>query len=156
MIEKTCAKYWEFLINNFMNELIKLSESDYLSDEEMETLYSLGYYLFCCGKYDEAKDVFYRLTAYSPYTAHYWRALGAVNQQKKDYAAALAAYDMAIANDEKDIISRVYRAESEILSGFAEAGLKDLEEAAKIGSEDPDSAAWVNRAKLIIRLHKQP
>jgi type III secretion system low calcium response chaperone LcrH/SycD len=156
MIEKTYAKYMELLINNFMNELIKLSESDYLSDEEMETLYSLGYNLFSCGKYDEAKDVFYRLTAYAPYTAHYWRAVGAVNQQKKNYTEAIAAYDMAIANDGKDIVSYVYRAESKILSGFAGAGLKDLEEAAKIGSEDPHSAAWVNHAKLIIRRHKQP
>ena len=116
-IENTAAQYLEFMIHGFMNGLITLQELEGISDEEMETIYALGYNFFTYGKYDAAKDIFTGLTAYAPYTAHYWRALGAVNQQLKDYPEAIAAYDRAIANDEADVVSVVYRGESQILMG---------------------------------------
>lgn len=155
MIETTAAKYLEFMIHNFMNGLITLLELEGISDEEMETIYALGYNYFICGKYPAAKDIFTILTAYAPYTAHYWRALGAVNQQMKNYTEALAAYDMAIANDEYDVVSYVYRAESQILSGNMEDGLRDLDQVVKIGATIPQWEPWVKRAKLLLRLHKQ-
>ena len=153
-IEQTAAGYLEFMIHGFMNGLITLQELEGISDHEMETIYALGYNFFTYGKYDAAKDVFSGLTAYAPYTAHYWRALGAVNQQLKDYAEAIAAYDMAVANDETDVVSFVYRGESNILSGNVEAGLEDLERVLQIGSSYPEFAPWVQRAHLLISLHR--
>lgn len=155
MIETTTAKYLEFMIHNYMNGLITLLELEGISDSDMETIYALGYNFFTCGKYAAAKDIFVGLTAYAPYTTHYWRALGAVNQQMKNYAEAIAAYDMAVANDETDVVSYHYRGESQILSGNVEAGLRDLEEVVKIGARYPKWEAWVKRAKLLLRLHKQ-
>ena len=152
-IENTAAQYLEFMIHGFMNGLITLQELEGISDEEMETIYALGYNFFTYGKYDAAKDIFTGLTAYAPYTAHYWRALGAVNQQMKDYVEAIAAYDMAIANDENDVVSYVYRGESQILSSNVEAGLKDLDKVLQIGSQYPQFAPWVQRSELLIRLH---
>ena len=73
----------------------------------------------------------------------------------KNYAEAIAAYDMAIANDGKDIVSYVYRAESQILSGNIEASLTDLKEVVKIGAGNPQWDPWVKRAELLLRLHKQ-
>jgi type III secretion system low calcium response chaperone LcrH/SycD len=154
-IENTAAQYLEFMIHGFMNGLITLQELEGISDEEMETIYALGYNFFTYGKYDAAKDIFTGLTAYAPYTAHYWRALGAVNQQMKDYAEAIAAYDMAIANDESDVVSYVYRGESQILSGNVEAGLGDLDRVLQIGGDYPQFAAWVERSRLLIGLHTQ-
>ena len=153
-IENTAAQYLEFMIHGFMNGLITLQELEGISDEEMETIYALGYNFFTYGKYDAAKDIFTGLTAYAPYTAHYWRALGAVNQQMKDYAEAIAAYDMAIANDEADVVSYVYRGESNILSGSVEAGLEDLERVLAIGGDYPEFGAWVQRSELLIGLHR--
>ena len=153
-IENTAAQYLEFMIHGFMNGLITLQELEGISDEEMETIYALGYNFFTYGKYDAAKDIFTGLTAYAPYTAHYWRALGAVNQQMKDYAEAIAAYDMAIANDETDVVSYVYRGESQILSGNVEAGLTDLERVLQIGGDYPQFAPWVSRSDLLLRLHR--
>ncbi len=152
-IENTAAQYLEFMIHGFMNGLITLQELEGISDEEMETIYALGYNFFTYGKYDAAKDIFTGLTAYAPYTAHYWRALGAVNQQMKDYAEAIAAYDMAIANDENDVVSYVYRGESQILSANVDAGLQDLKKVLQIGSAYPQFAPWVQRSELLIRLH---
>ena len=121
----------------------------------METIYALGYNFFTYGKYDAAKDIFTGLTAYAPYTAHYWRALGAVNQQLKDYQEAIAAYDMAIANDEQDVVSYVYRGESQILARNVPAGLDDLQTVLQVGGAMPAYAPWVQRAELLLSLHMQ-
>jgi len=155
-IENTAAQYLEFMIHGFMNGLITLQELEGISDEEMETIYALGYNFFTYGKYDAAKDIFTGLTAYAPYTAHYWRALGAVNQQLKDYTEAIAAYDMAIANDEMDVVSYVYRGESQILSGNPEAGLEDLHRVLQVGGAYPAFGAWVQRSELLLSLHDNP
>jgi type III secretion system low calcium response chaperone LcrH/SycD len=153
-IEQTAALYLEFMIHGFMNGLITLQELEGINDEEMETIYALGYNFFTYGKYDAAKDIFSGLTAYAPYTSHFWRALGAVNQQLKDYAEAIASYDMAIANDERDVVSFVYRGESYILSGNVDAGLKDLNNVVAMGGDFPEFAAWVQRSRLLLGLHK--
>jgi type III secretion system low calcium response chaperone LcrH/SycD len=152
-IEHTAAQYLEFMIHGFMNGLITLQELEGISDEEMETIYALGYNFFTYGKYDAAKDIFTGLTAYAPYTSHYWRALGAVNQQMKDYTEAIAAYDMAIANDETDIVSFVYRGESQILSGNVDAGLEDLRNVMNFGMQYPEYLPWVQRSELLLSLH---
>lgn len=153
-IENTAGRYLEFMIHGFMNGLITLQELEGISEEEMETIYALGYNFFTYGKYDAAKDIFTGLTAYAPYTAHYWRALGAVNQQLKDYPEAIAAYDMAVANDETDVVSYVYRGESQILSGNVPAGLQDLETVVQIGGNYPEYTPWVQRSNLLLKIHR--
>ncbi|MGA2933771.1 MAG: tetratricopeptide repeat protein [Methanomicrobiales archaeon] len=154
-METAAARYLEFMVNDYYNRLMALLDLEDLSDEDLETLYALGYNFFTYGKYQAAKDIFVRLTAIAPYTAFYWRALGAVNQQMKNYAEAIAAYNMAIANDEADIVSYVYRGESQILSGNIEAALKDFEKVLKIGANDSQTEPWVKRAHLLINIHKQ-
>ena len=154
-IEATAANYLEFMIHGFMNGLITLQELEGISDEEMEMIYALGFNFFTYGKYDAAKDIFTGLTAYAPYTAHYWRALGAVNQQLKDYQEAIAAYDMAIANDEFDVVSYVYRGESQLLARNRDAGLHDLQIVIQLGADAPQLGAWVQRAELLLKLNQQ-
>ena len=154
-IEATAANYLEFMIHGFMNGLITLQELEGISDEEMEMIYALGFNFFTYGKYDAAKDIFTGLTAYAPYTAHYWRALGAVNQQLKDYQEAIAAYDMAIANDEFDVVSYVYRGESQLLARNRDAGLHDLQTVIQLGADAPQFGAWVQRAELLLKLNQQ-
>ena len=154
-IEAPAANYLEFMIHGFMNGLITLQELEGISDEEMEMIYALGFNFFTYGKYDAAKDIFTGLTAYAPYTAHYWRALGAVNQQLKDYQEAIAAYDMAIANDEFDVVSYVYRGESQLLARNRDAGLHDLQTVIQLGADAPQFGAWVQRAELLLKLNQQ-
>ena len=158
MIEPTSARYLEFMIHGFFNGLINLKQNlldaESLSDQDLETIYALGYYLFTYGKYEDAKDIFTGLTAYAPYTAYFWRALGAVNQQIKDYDEAIDAYDMAIANDPEDVVSYVYRAESKFLSGKKKDGLTDLLKVMEIGANKPQFSVWVQRARLLISLNK--
>jgi type III secretion system low calcium response chaperone LcrH/SycD len=128
---------------------------DGITDEEMETIYALGYNYFTLGSYEAAREIFIGLTAYAPYTAHYWRALGAVNQQLKDYLEAIAAYDMAIANDETDVVSYMYRGESQLLSDNLDAAIQDFEQVVQIGSAFPQFEPWVTRSKLLLDIHKK-
>lgn len=152
-IETSAGQYLEFMIHGFMNGLITLQELEGINDEEMETIYALGYNFFTYGKYEAAKDIFTGLTAYAPYTSHYWRALGAVAQQVKEYADAIAAYDMAIANDPNDVVSYVYRGECQILSGNADAGMDDLKKVLEVGGQYPEYQPWMQRSELLLRLH---
>lgn len=153
-IESTAATYLEFMIHGFMNGLITLQELEGINDEEMETIYALGYNFFTYGKYEAAKDIFTGLTAYAPYTAHYWRALGAVSQQLKEYIEAIASYDMAVANDETDLVSLVYRGEAKILAGDIGGGVEDLQDVVQRSPQYPEHAAWAQRAELLIGLHQ--
>ena len=156
-MDTTAVRYLEYLIHRFYDGLLLLKEFEGLDDDEFETVYALGYNYFTYGKYEAAKDIFTGLTAYAPYTASYWRALGAVKQQLKDYAQAIAAYDMAIANDEEDIVSYIYRGESHILSGNVESGLENFERVLKIEREHqiPEFEPWVKRSKLLLSVHKR-
>ena len=149
------------MINNYLinrDKLIKnlfksVNTFDLLS-EDLEIMYAFGYYLFTVGKYEMAQEIFYGLTGCAPYESSYWRALGAVNQQLKNYVEAIAAYDLAIANDPNDIICYVYRAESQFLLGKKEAGLADLTRVLELESVAPQLSPWVQRAKLLLRLNQ--
>lgn len=149
----TAAGYLEHMIHEFQSGLEILEQLEGVTDEEAETIYALGYNLFTYGMYEQAKDVFTKLTAYAPFTSHYWRALGAVNQQLQIYPEAIVGYDMAVATDEADIVSYVYRGESKILSGKIPEGIEDLKAAASIGAQSPEFAAWVVRASMLVELH---
>lgn len=155
-MDSTAARYLEHMIHEFYDGLVGLMEAEGISDDDLETIYALGYNFFSYGKYEAARDIFTGLTAYAPYTAHYWRALGAVNQQLKDYPEAIAAYDMAIANDDADLVSYVYRGESQILSGNVQDGLRDLEQVLTIGLHYPEFDAWVKRSQLLLDVHQPP
>jgi type III secretion system low calcium response chaperone LcrH/SycD len=152
--EITAAAYLEFMIHEFYNGLVTLLELEALNDDELETVYALGYNFFTFGKYEAAKDIFTGLTVCAPEKDYYWRALGAVNQQLKQYSEAIAAYDMAVEKNQMDVVSYVYRGESHILSSNVEAGLECLKTAAEIGAEDPQFSAWVQRARFLIDLHE--
>jgi len=150
----TAARYLEYMVHGFFNGLIALLNSEGLSDDDRETVYALGYNYFTYGKYEAARDTFTGLVAYAPGNAFYWRALGAVNQQMTNYPEAIEAYDKAITHDDKDIISYVYRAESQILSGNLQTALKDLEKVLEFeSSPQPEHTPWVKRAKLLLERH---
>ncbi|MHA1950048.1 MAG: tetratricopeptide repeat protein [Candidatus Thorarchaeota archaeon] len=154
-IQTTNADHLEYLIHSFWNEVSAMELVGYGIDAKLEKLYTLGYNFFSYGKYHRAREIFVNLTNYAPFRAYYWRALGAVNQQMKDYAEAISAYDMATEKDDTDVVSYLYRAESQILSGNDKSGVSDLKKVVKIGSKLPDMEPWVKRAKLLLKIHKK-
>jgi type III secretion system low calcium response chaperone LcrH/SycD len=154
-MDTSAVRYLAYLIHGYYDNLLTLMRLEGVSDQELDSLYALGYNLFTYGNYEACREIFQNLTAYAPYEGYFWRALGAVNQQLKDYPQAIAAYDMAIANDESDVVSYVYRGESQILSGDVQAGLQDFEQVLSIGADVPQHQPWVQRSKLLLRVHRQ-
>ena len=154
MIENACDQYLKKLISNMWDGVVVLLKGNKqnLSAEELETLYAVGYNYFQYGKYQEAVKIFQLLTMVSPTTGYYWRALGAVNQQIKDYRRAITAYNVAAEYDYYDLISRIYVAECHFLSGDKKAGIKALEKVLELGGNMLNP--WVKRAQLLLRLNK--
>jgi type III secretion system low calcium response chaperone LcrH/SycD len=151
-METATARYLEYMVHEFHKGLINSLSFKVFTKDELDSIYALGYNFFVLGRFQAAKDIFNRLTAYDPLTAFYWRALGAVNQQMKNYPEAIAAYSNAIAVDGTDVISYVYRGESYILSGNIKEAIKDFEKGQEIGARDPQAGPWVNRSNMLIKL----
>lgn len=154
MIEKSVENFLEFTVRDFYDSLTILKESLYLDDDELDMIYALGYDLFTCGKYEEAKRIFEKLVKEATDTANFWRALGAVRQQLQKYDEAVEAYSKAIENDKNDIVSYAYRGDSKILLGNIEDGLEDLKMLLTIG--DPTlHSEWIRHAELILKIHQK-
>lgn len=146
--ETATAAYLEWLVQRFFRGLQVLLEFEGNTEDELETVYALGYNLFAWGRYPEARKIFVELTRFGS-ASHYWRALGAANQQIGDYSDAIRAYSTALDIDDQDIVSLVYRAECSLLSGNRATARADLELAVACTAES--GLQWMQRAALLLQ-----
>ncbi|MCQ2397179.1 MAG: SycD/LcrH family type III secretion system chaperone [Lentisphaeria bacterium] len=66
-----------------------------LSDEEMESIYSVAFGYYNTGRYDDAEKIFRFLVLFDHVNQRYWMGLGAVSQVKKEYMSAITCYGYA-------------------------------------------------------------
>ncbi|MEC9466363.1 MAG: hypothetical protein VX834_11290 [Myxococcota bacterium] len=151
-VEATFAALVEYLANSFMRGEVTVADLLGLDDEEIETIFLMGHYLYNFGKYQPALNVFSVLTLYKPFVSRYWRAAGAANQALKKYLEAIAAYDMALTTKPGDVISYTYRGESKISAGMPDEGIDDLKMAIEVGENQPFYAQWVNRSRMLLEV----
>ena len=130
MIEQTYERYLRFLADSYSKgvDTIQQLESG-LEAIDMENLYAISYNFYIYGKYGAAKEGFKKLTVLNPNYDVYWRALGAVCQQMKNYPEAIAAFERAIENNPKDVVSYIYLGECLLLARMKQQGIKILEKA---------------------------
>jgi type III secretion system low calcium response chaperone LcrH/SycD len=64
--------------------------------ELAKTLYLFAYRLYQDSKYNDAVQFFRFLTLIDPYSAKYWKGLGASLQMLKQYEKAIEAYSSAV------------------------------------------------------------
>ena len=69
-----------------------LKEVKGISNEELESVYSLGFSYYRTGKFENAQKLFEFLVLFDHLNAKYWFALGAVQQACKDFQKAIASY----------------------------------------------------------------
>jgi type III secretion system low calcium response chaperone LcrH/SycD len=79
----------------FIGENATLGELKGISPAELEAVYSLGFNYYRTGKYEEASKIFQFLVLFDHTNAKYWLAMGAVQQVRKDYPAAVTSYGYA-------------------------------------------------------------
>ncbi|MEM8622186.1 MAG: SycD/LcrH family type III secretion system chaperone [Pseudomonadota bacterium] len=66
-----------------------------LSDDEIESMYALGFSQFQAGRYEEAEKIFALVCTMEHRERKYWMALGAARFNREQYETAVMAYSMA-------------------------------------------------------------
>ena len=153
-VEQTFAALVEFIANKFLRGEVNVADLIGLDDQEIETIFLMGHYLYNYGKYDAALNVFSVLTLYKPFVSRFWRAAGAANQALKKYVEAVAAYDMALTTNTSDVISYTYRGESKLSLGQADEGVEDLKMAVEVGKDQPFYKQWVDRSRTLLSVRQ--
>ena len=88
-----------------------------LSDNTMESVYSVAYNLYQSGKYDEATKVFQFLCFYDHYNHKYYLGLGACRMMQKEYEQALDFFGFAASMDTSDPRAILYIADCQLAMG---------------------------------------
>ncbi len=151
-VTETFARLVEFIAKKFLRGEVTLADLLNLDDDEIETIFLMGHFLYNYGKYQASLNVFSVLTLYKPFVSRYWRAAGASNQALKNYKEAIVAYDMALTTNLNDVISYTYRGESKISAGLSEEGIEDLRQAVIVGGDQAFYGQWINRARALLKV----
>ena len=153
-VQQTFARLVQHITEKFLRGNIQLSDLIGLSDSEIDLIFLTGHHLYNYGKYKQALQIFGVLTLYKPFISRFWRAAGAANQALRKYAEAIVAYDMALNTNPQDAISLTYRGESKIAHGDERSGIKDLQNAIKVGEQNSRYHAWVRRARTLLQVRQ--
>lgn len=97
-----------------------------ISTGEMEAIYSLGFNFYNTGRIDEAEKVFKFLVLFDHMCPKYWIGMGAVQQVKRDFSAAVTSYAFASFLDLSDPKPQLHAAECYLALGDRENALSAL------------------------------
>ena len=73
-----------------------------LGEQDIETIYSIGFNFYNQAKYEQAEPMFQFACLYSHLERRYWMALGNCRQMLKNYQGAIDSYGFAFMLDPKD------------------------------------------------------
>lgn len=73
-----------------------------LGEQDIETIYSIGFNFYNQAKYAQAEPMFQFACVYSHLERRYWMALGNCRQMSKNYQGAIDAYGFAFMLDASD------------------------------------------------------
>ena len=118
------------------------------TSDQLQAITAQGFDLVDAGDLEGAGTVFSGLLALCPEEPAFHAALGSVLHQQGKLSEALAAYDAALALDDRTVLARVNRGELRCKRGDL-GGLEDLQAAAKTPS------AVQGRAKALVRLYSR-
>ena len=104
---------------------------EHLTLEEMEEMYSMAYVYYQNQRYKEADALFRLLVMIRPEEFKFWKGLGACQQMKKNYQAALTCYRQAQAllKNKPDPYLYVHAADCYFALTEVDRGFKVLETA---------------------------
>ena len=75
-VEQTFAALVEFIANKFLRGEVNVADLIGLDDQEIETIFLMGHYLYNYGKYEAALNVFSVLTLYKPFVSRFCARCG--------------------------------------------------------------------------------
>lgn len=97
-----------------------------ISAGEMEAVYALGFNFYNTGRTEEAEKIFKFLVLFDHMSPKYWIGLGAVQQVKRDFEAAVTSYAFASFLDLEDPKPQFHAAECYLAMGDRENALSAL------------------------------
>ena len=123
-----------------------------LTDEELESMYALGFAQFQAGRYEEAERIFAFVCMMEHREAKYWTALGAARFSLGGYEAAILAYASASAADPDDPVPPLRAADCLMKLGQGEQAVKALEAAIEVAGDSAEHAALKDKATALLDL----
>ena len=134
MSENTNTKLAEELDNEIKDVAKKLfqdgatlGELKGITPRELNAVYQMGLGFYNTGRYDDAEKVFSFLVMFDHLEPKYWLAAGAVQQVKKNFEKAKAAYVQAAMLDIRNPKPQYYVAECYLALGQKDDALASLE-----------------------------
>lgn len=111
---------------SFVENNATLKELQGITNAELEAVYSLAFGYYQTGKYDEAGKLFQFLVLFDHLNPKFWLGVGAVQQIRKDYKAAIQSYCYASFLDLSNPKPQLHAAECYVALGDKENALSAL------------------------------
>lgn len=123
---------------------------DTFTQEDFNTLYTIGYGLYEAGDFAQAKTVFHQLVLAKPLQSEYWFCMGSCLQMERSFTEALSAWAMCALLDGQNPLPHFHAAECYFsLSDIAE-GKKAIQLFLQLAQESPEFEIEVKRAKVLL------
>lgn len=123
-----------------------------LSDDELESVYALGFSQFQTGRYDDAEKIFAYICLMEHRERKYWMALGAARFNQESYQPAVMAYSMAAITAPDDPEPPLRAADSLIKLGESDRARKALEGAIENAGSEAKHAKHRAKAEALLEL----
>ncbi|MBQ4199792.1 MAG: SycD/LcrH family type III secretion system chaperone [Kiritimatiellae bacterium] len=126
-VEQTIDKEIREIGKKLFQDGATLGEIKGFMPEEMNAVYQMGLGFYNTGRYDDAEKVFTFLVMFDHLEPKYWMAAGAVQQVKKNFEKAKAAYVQAAMLDIHSPKPQYYVAECYLALGQKEDAIASLD-----------------------------
>ena len=126
-VEQTIDKEIREIGKKLFQDGATLGEIKGFMPEEMNAVYQMGLGFYNTGRYDDAEKVFTFLVMFDHLEPKYWLAAGAVQQVKKNFEKAKAAYVQAAMLDIHSPKPQYYVAECYLALGQKEDAIASLD-----------------------------
>ena len=134
------------MLEKMFTENYTIKDLQGLTDEQIESVYSLGYNFYRAGNYKDAAKIFHYLCLEDHLEKKYWIALGAAEQMEKNYSGAVKAYAYASMLDLKDPRPQLHAAECYIALKDKENAISALTAVLEFCPDVPEKKSYRDRA----------
>lgn len=134
------------MLTEFFSQGGTFKELKHLSDETMESVYSVAYNLYQSGKYAEAIKVFQFLCFYDHYSTKYYLGLGACRFMQKEYQNAIEFFGFAASMNTDDPRPMLYIGDCYLALGEGDSAKVAYETAVEWAADQEEFAGEKKRA----------
>jgi len=119
------------------------------TQEDFNTLYTVGYGLYEAGDYIEAKRIFHQLVLAKPLQSEYWFCMGSCLQMEKSFTEALSAWAMCALLDGHNPLPHFHAAECYFSLGDIPEGKKAINLFLQLAKDREEFEIEVQRAETM-------